>query len=94
MTREQWAALPVRLAAALVGAGVLVLAGMWYGAGEQRVVGTEMPYVLVACGVGVGLIATGCAVYAAHRSRLDRLRVENALARALLAADEYAARRR
>lgn len=94
MTREQWAWLPVRMALVLLGAGAAVLVGMWWGSGNQRFVGTQLPYVVVACGIGLGLVAVAGALYTAHVTRLSRVRVEDAAARLLAAADRLAAARR
>ncbi|HZQ87621.1 MAG TPA: hypothetical protein VFA83_22435 [Acidimicrobiales bacterium] len=86
MTPSAWGLLLVRFAAALVVAGGLTIAVLWYGAGEQATASTQLPYVLVAAGAGLGLVATGGALYAAQRQRWARARVEDALARVIEAA--------
>lgn len=86
MTPEQWRLLPIRLGALCVVTGIVLIFGLNFLAGGQALALTQLPYALAAAGAGIGLVVLGLALSAAQRRRLDRLRVEEAAARLLVAA--------
>lgn len=84
--RQQWVWLPIQLGVLCVAAGFVVILVLFWGAGEQATSATQLPFVLVAGGVGLGLVLFGVALLKAQRQRLDEQRLEDAAARMLLAA--------
>ncbi|MBW3560958.1 MAG: hypothetical protein KY437_00505 [Actinobacteria bacterium] len=86
MTREHWVWLPIRLAIGCVAVGVAVILGLYWGSGEQISASTQLPFVLVAGGAGLGLVLFGVALFNTQRQRIDRQRLEDGAARMLVAA--------
>lgn len=93
MSAERWALLTIRLGVAGIVVGLGVIVALFWGSGEQATSGTQLPYVLVAGGAGVGLVLVGIAFVNAQRARLDRQRVEDAAAAMLLGAAKLSAAR-
>lgn len=94
MRREQWLWLPLRLGAVCVVAGLAVIGALFWFAGEEFTSATQLPFVLVAGGAGVGLVYFGLALFGAQRQRLDRQEVEDSVARMLRAAARLSHARR
>lgn len=91
MNARQWSHLPVRLGLLAIAVGGLTIIALWYGAGEQQFATTQLPYVLVAGGAGVGLIGLGTSIIKAQRERFESRAVANSAARVLLAAAQLRA---
>lgn len=70
-------------------AGLLVIAGTTWFAGGQHTVFTQLQFVLVAFVAGVGPLALAGVLHVAARFREGERRVEEALARLLVAAADY-----
>lgn len=81
-----WHWLPVWLGGGCVMTGFAVIIVLFVGSGEQVSSVTQLPYVLVAGGAGVGSIVFGAALFNGQRRRLEQQYVEDALARLLRAA--------
>lgn len=81
-----WQWLPLWLGAGCVVVGWVIIVALFVGSGEQVSSVTQLPYVLVAGGAGVGSIVFGAALWNAQRRRLEQQHVEDALARMLHAA--------
>ena len=80
MTRGPAAAL--RLAALLAVAAAVTIAVTWYGSGDERTAATQLPYVLVALGVGLGCTCVAATLYVIARIRMVQRRLELAAPRA------------
>ena len=90
MTPQSDADLLARLSAGCaLGSVLLVGLGTWF-AGEQVSVLGQWPLVIMATGLGVGLVAFAGVLHVASRRRVGELRLEAALARMLRAAGEFA----
>lgn len=90
MNPQQWLWLPLRLGVGCMVTGAGVIAVLWWGAGEQVVSYTQLPYALVAGGAGLGLVLFGAALCAVQRRRLGQRRLEDAIADVLVAAARLA----
>lgn len=86
MRREQWVWLPIQTGVGAVLAGFVVILALFWGSGEQVSSTTQLPFVLVAGGTGLGLVLFGAGLINAQRQRMDRQRLEDAAARMLVAA--------
>lgn len=86
MRREQWVWLPIQMGVGAVLAGFVVILALFWGSGEQVSSTTQLPFVLVAGGTGLGLVLFGAGLINAQRQRMDRHRLEDAAARMLVAA--------
>lgn len=93
MRREQWMWLPIRLGLAAIVAGGAVMGALWWGAGQEISAETQLPYVLVAGGAGLGLVLLGITLFTTQRRRIDQRRLEDAAAAMLTAAAKLAAAR-
>lgn len=93
MSQEEWVWLTIRIGVAAVVGGLVVIAALFWGSGEQLSSRTQLPYVLVAGGAGVGLVFFGTALVNAQRRRLSQQRLEDAMAAVLVAAARVAAGR-
>lgn len=83
---DHWHWLAVWLGTACVAAGFAVIAVLFVGSGEQATSVTQLPYVLVSGGGGVGAVVFGAALFNSQRRRVEQRQVEEAAARMLRAA--------
>ena len=88
--QDVWTSAPFPLSAAAVLVAALAIVVTWWGAGEQATPSTQLPYVLVGGGVGVGGVVVAGALYAAQRKRLELAEADRAAARLLEAAARLA----
>lgn len=75
---------PRTIAAACAAAGLAVVAATWWAVGRQHIA-AQWQFPVVAAGLGVGLVFVAGLLYAATRRREGEWRVEEALARLLVA---------
>lgn len=87
MSGNGWSRLPSSVAGACAVMAVLVIAGTTWAAGRQEVL-TQWQFVVVAAGLGLGLVVVAGTLHAATLRRDGERRVEEALARLLLVAAE------
>lgn len=83
---DHWHWSAVWLGAACVAAGFAVIAVLFLGSGAQATSVTQLPYVLVSGGAGVGAVVFGAALFNSQRRRVEQRQVEEAAARMLRAA--------
>lgn len=83
---ENWRWLPIWLGGACIAAGAIVIAALFVASGREPTTLSQMPYVVVAGGGGLGLILFGTAACGSHRRRLEQRQIEDAAARMLQAA--------
>ena len=79
--KQPEAALQLALLFAVMGA--VTIGVTWYGSGDEPTAATQLPYVVVALGVGLGSLLAAGLLYATARLRRVQLRVERTLLRSV-----------
>ena len=76
MNRDQSA--PFRLALLFAVVGALTIGVTWYGSGDEASSATQLPYVIVAVGAGLGSVVVAALLYTTGRLRVAQRRLVEA----------------